>query len=110
MLRTDNLNLMKDLKLRGMISVYDEIISNGRKGKATPEKIILELLKVEAAERHLRSIRYRMSQAKFPVVKDLDNFNFEGSSVDEDQIRSLYEGSFLKEPVNLIFVGGKKGK
>jgi DNA replication protein DnaC len=106
MLRTDNLKLMEDLKLRGMSSVYDEVISNGRKRKAIPEKIILELLKVEAAERHLRSIRYRLSQARFPVAKDIDNFKFEGSSVDEDQIRSLYEGSFLDDHVNLIFVGG----
>jgi len=106
MLRTDNLKLMEDLKLRGMSSVYDEVISNGRKRKAIPEKIILELLKVEAAERHLRSIRYRLTQARFPVAKDLDTFKFEGSSLDEDQIRSLYEGSFLDDHVNLIFVGG----
>ena len=106
MLRTDNLQLMEELKLRGMISVYDEVITNSRKRKSSAEKTILELLKVEKAERHLRSIRYRMTQARFPVVKDLDSFDFEASSVDEEQIRSLYEGSFIDNHVNLIFVGG----
>jgi hypothetical protein len=47
------------------------------------------------AERHLRGIRYRMNQAKFPVAKDLDSFQFNDSAVDETQIRALYEGGFL---------------
>ena len=106
MLRTDNIQLMEELKLRGMLSVYDEVIANSRKQKSSAEKIILELLKVEKAERHLRSIRYRMSQAKFPVVKDLDSFDFDSSAVDEQQIRSLYDGGFIDNHVNLIFVGG----
>jgi DNA replication protein DnaC len=97
---------MEELKLRGMLSVYDEVIANSRKQKSSPEKTILELLKVEKAERHLRSIRYRVSQAKFPVVKDLDSFDFNSSAVDEQQIRSLYDGGFIDNHVNLIFVGG----
>lgn len=106
MLRNENLKLMETLKLRGMSSVFDEVLSNGRKRRFTPEKIILELLQAEAAERHLRSIRYRMGQARFPVMKDLDTFNFKEAAVDESQIRSLYEGGFIENHTNLIFVGG----
>jgi DNA replication protein DnaC len=106
MLRNEVLELMGTLKLRGMSAVYDEVLPNGRKRRATPEKILVELLKAEAAERHLRSIRYRMGQAKFPILKDLDNFDFDQASVHEDQLRSLYEGDFLDQHTNLIFVGG----
>jgi len=106
MLRNEVLELMDSLKLRGMSAVYDEVLPNGRKRRVTPEKILVELLKAEAAERHLRSIRYRMGQAKFPILKDLDNFDFEQSPVHEDQLRSLYEGDFLEDHTNLIFVGG----
>jgi DNA replication protein DnaC len=106
MLRNEVLELMEALKLRGMREVYDELLVNGRKQRAIPEKLILELLKAEAAERRLRSIRYRLGQARFPVAKDLDTFKFTESAVDEPQIRSLYEGSFLEERSNLIFVGG----
>ena len=77
MLRNEVLELMGTLKLRGMSAVYDEVLPNGRKRRATPEKILVELLKAEAAERHLRSIRYRMGQAKLPILKDLDNFDFD---------------------------------
>lgn len=106
MLRNDILELMEKLKLRGMQSVYDEVLSNGRKSKSTPEKIILELLKAEAAERYIRSIRYRMGQARFPALKDIDSFDFTGASVDENQVRSVYQGDFIEEHTNLIFVGG----
>ena len=89
-----------------MHAVYDEVLTSGRKRRTTPEKILLELLEAEAAERHMRSIRYRMGLARFPVMKALDTFNFEESGVDEQQIRSLYQGDFLGSHSNLIFVGG----
>ena len=60
MMRTDNLQLMEELKLRGMLSVYDEVIASSHKQKSSAEKTILEFLKVEKAECHLRSIRYRI--------------------------------------------------
>jgi DNA replication protein DnaC len=106
MLRNDILELMEKLKLRGMQSVYDEVLSNGRKSRSTPEKVILEMLKAEAAERYIRSIRYRMGQARFPALKDIDSFEFTGASIDENQIRSMYQGDFIEEHTNLIFVGG----
>jgi len=106
MLRNEIQDMMTSLKLQGMVSVFDEVLANGRKSSWATEKIIAELLKAEAAERHVKSIRYRMSQAKFPVVKDLDSFDFESSTVDEKQIRSLYIGGFVEDRNNLIFIGG----
>jgi hypothetical protein len=75
-----------------MQEVYDEVVSSGRKQRAIPEKVILELLKAKAAERKLRSIRYRRGQARFHMIKDLDSFRFVDCPVDEAQIRSFYEG------------------
>lgn len=100
------LQTLEALKLRGMHAVYDEVLTSGSKQRSTTEKILFELLKAEAAERHLRSIRYRMGQARFPVIKTLDTFKFTESDTDEQQIRSLYEGAFLGKHANLIFVGG----
>ena len=109
MLRHEVLQLMEKLKLRGMHSVYDEVLSNGRKKRSTPDKMILELLQAEAAERRMRSIRYRMGQARFPVLKDLDQFNFSESCVDEAQIRSLYQGDFLEDHTPTSSLSGAQG-
>lgn len=106
MLREQLLTALKELKLHGMRSVLDEVLVNGTRQKSIPERILLELLQAEQAERKMRSIRYRMAQAKFPVVKDLDQFDFSASPVNETQVRTLYEGQFLENQSNVILVGG----
>jgi len=106
MLREQLLNTLKELKLHGMTSVLDEVLATGARQKAIPEKIVLELLKAELAECQARSIRYRMGQARFPVAKDLDQFDFSVSPVNETQVRTLYEGQFLATQSNVILVGG----
>lgn len=106
MLREQLLVALKELKLHGMRSVLDEVLVNGTRQKSIPERILLELLQAEQAERKMRSTRYRMVQAKFPVAKDLDQFDFSVSPVNETQVRTLYEGHFLESQSNVILVGG----
>jgi len=106
MLRDQILEAMGALRLHGMKSSMDEVLAAGIKQKKTSEKILLELLSAELAERRVRSIRYHMVLAKFPMSKDLDSFGFNASPVDEAQVRSLYEGNFLSNQSNVIFVGG----
>ena len=106
MLRNDILGLLKDLKLHGIRGVYDEVLEHGRKAGATTEKLLLELLKAEKAERKVRSIRYRLGIARFPMSKDLDGFDFQGSPVSEEMIRDLYDGGFLESWTNVVFLGG----
>lgn len=94
------------LGLYGMKATFDEILAAGIKSRATPDKILCDLLEAEMAERKVRSIRYRMSLAKFPVDKALDQFDFTASPVNEMQIRHLHGGSFLSDHTNVIMVGG----
>jgi DNA replication protein DnaC len=94
------------LGLYGMKATFDEILAAGIKSRATPDKILCDLLEAEMAERKVRSIRYRMSLAKFPVDKALDQFDFTASPVNEMQVRHLHEGSFLSDHTNVIMVGG----
>lgn len=105
-LRDQLLGAMGRLGLHGMKATLDEIVAAGIKSRATPEKIIHNLLEAEEAERKVRSIRYRLSLAKFPVDKDLDSFDFSASPVNEMQIRTLYDGSFIADHTNIIMVGG----
>ena len=77
-----------------------------RKRRQTHETVIEELLQVEVAERRARSIRYRMTQARFPIPKDLDSFEFDKLPVNEAQIQTLYAGDFIEQRRNIVFVGG----
>ena len=94
------------LGLYGMKATFDEILAAGTKTRATPDKILCDLLEAEVAERKARSIRYRMGLAKFPVDKDLDRFDFTVSPVNEMQVRHLYEGNFIVDHTNIIMFGG----
>lgn len=106
MLRSKVLEQMDKLKLYGMKSAFDEVLAAGIKQRRAPEKILLDLLEAELAERTARSIRYRLGKARFPVDKDLDRFDFSASPVDEAQVRSLSQGHFLSTNSNIILVGG----
>lgn len=106
MLRDKVLDAMGKLGLHGMKSVFDEVLASGIKQRATPEKMLLDLLEIEIGERTAKSIRYRLGLARFPVDKDLDGFDFSTSPVNETQIRSLHQDSYLQSGNNIILVGG----
>ena len=105
-LRDRLMEAMGTLGLYGMKATFDEVLAAGIKSRATPEKILLDLLETELAERKTRSIRYRMGLAKFPVDKDLDRFEFTETPINEMQVRHLYDGNFLSDHTNVIMVGG----
>jgi hypothetical protein len=69
-------------------------------------EILADLLGAETAHRQAASIRYRLTAAKLPVMKDLAAFNFEGSPINEGLVRSLYDGAFLANHRNVVLVGG----
>lgn len=106
MQRHELIETMRSLKLFGMVNAFDEIVTQGVRKKHTVQEILKGLCNAETSERKVRSIRYQMSIAKFPILKDLDTFSFDNVPVEEMVIRQLYEGSFLSENRNIIFVGG----
>jgi DNA replication protein DnaC len=69
-------------------------------------EILTHLLQAETAHRHAASIRYRMTAAKLPVLKDLDAFVFDGTPINEGLVRSLHGGAFLPNRRNIVLVGG----
>jgi DNA replication protein DnaC len=97
---------LKELKLYGMLSNFEETVSQTIKQQQSLVELLGQLCQAEATERKVRSIRYQLGIARFPVAKDLDNFDFSESSVNEALIRDLYTGYFLEQARNLIFIGG----
>jgi DNA replication protein DnaC len=106
MLRDKLITAMDQLHLPGMRSALDEVLAAGLKQRHTPERLLLDLLEAELAERTTRSIRYRLGVARFPVDKDLAGFDFSASPVNEALVRSLHQGSFLPTHRNVLLIGG----
>ena len=104
--RTEILDLMGELKLFGMRGAFDEVMANGLKRRHEPQRIIGELLKAEVAEKQARSIKYQLTIAKLPLAKDLTDFDFKGTPVNEALVRDLATGGFLAQQRNVVLVGG----
>ena len=104
--RTEVLELMTQLKLYGMRAAYDEVMTTGIKRRHEPLRILGDLLAAEIAEKQARSIKYQLTIAKLPLSKDVDDFDFTGTPVNQSLIRDLAGGAFLAEQRNAVLVGG----
>ena len=104
--RTQIFDLMSELKLFGMRSAYDEVMTSGVKRQHEPPRIVGDLLKAEIAEKQARSIRYQMTIAKLPLAKDIDDYDFDGATVNETLVRDLAGGGFVSQQRNIVLVGG----
>src|SRR3546814_4545846 len=72
MQRHDMIDTMRSLGLKGMAAAFDEAVTTGLQRKRTTMEILTDLLRAEATHRDAASIRYRMTAARLPVVKDLE--------------------------------------
>src|ERR1700751_762437 len=104
--RTQLFDLMGELKLYGMKAAFDEIMATAVKRQHEPQRIIGDLLAAEISEKQVRSIKYQLTIAKLPLAKDLDDFQFEGTPINETLVRDLARGGFLAQQRNAVLVGG----
>ena len=104
--RTEIFDLMGALKLYGMRAAYDEVMAAGIKRQHEPPRIVGDLLKAEIAEKQARSIKYQLTIAKLPLAKDIDDFTFAGTPINEALVRELATGAFLAEQRNAVLIGG----
>jgi DNA replication protein DnaC len=71
-----------------------------------PQRIIGDLLTAELSEKQARSMRYQLTIAKLPFAKEIDEFVFANTPVNETLVRDLAGGGFLSQQRNLVLVGG----
>jgi len=104
--RSEILTAMGELKLYGMKNAFDEIIGTAVKRQHQPQRIIGDLLTAEIAEKQARSIKYQITIAKLPLAKDIDDFVFDDTPINEALVRDLAGGDFLAHQRNIVLVGG----
>jgi hypothetical protein len=66
-----------------MKAAFDEIMTTAIKRQHEPQRIIGDLLTAEINEKQARSIKYQLTIAKLPLAKDLDDFQFDGTPINE---------------------------
>ena len=99
-------DLMDALKLYGMKAAFDEIMATAVKRQHEPQRIVGDLLKAEISEKQARSIKYQLTIAKLPLAKDLDDFKFADTPINETLVKELAGGGFIAQQRNVVLVGG----
>jgi len=96
----------KNLKLHGMAGAYAELTANGDADIARAQELIEHLLRAETTDRAMRSIRYQLNAAKFPIHRHLGDFDFGQSKVDRVLIDQLATLAFTDAAHNVVLIGG----
>jgi DNA replication protein DnaC len=89
-----------------MKAAYDEIVTTAVKRQHEPQRIIGDLLAAEINEKQARSMKYQLTIAKLPFAKEVDEFVFTNTPINETLVRDLAGGGFLASQRNLVLVGG----
>jgi len=77
-----------------------------RKQALSPEIALSQLIKAEIADRQMRSLKYQLKIAKFPIHRDLVEFDWNETPLSQQQVEQLATAGFMDDAHNLILVGG----
>ena len=98
---------LKALRLYGMAGAWSELTELGGQARVEGALWLIEhLLDAEGTDRVMRSIRYQMTAARFPIHRDLAGFDFDHSCVDRRLINELATLSFTEKAHNVVLIGG----
>ena len=97
---------LKTLRLSTMIHNLEGHLRQARQGKLDYDEFLLNLADVEVQVRQENGRKRRLREAKFPLLKPLDTFNFDAAGdLDVRLIKELSTSEYIKKARNVIFLG-----
>ena len=104
---TETLEQQMDyLKLHYMAENYDKTVQQALKEKWSHIDCISSLVAGEAAARWDRSTQRRVTMARFPVIKTIEQFKWSWpTNIDRLGIQNLFHLKFIANKENIIFIG-----
>lgn len=97
---------LKVLKLSAMKRDLEGYLRQANQDKPGYAEFLLNLTEVEVLNRQENGFKKRLSEAKFPLVKPLETFNFEAATgLDTRLIKELSECEYVQKSRNIIFLG-----
>ena len=89
-----------------MAAAWSELLAEGPRRPVQPEAWLDRLIEAELADRQVRSLRYQLKAARFPVHRDLTGIDWAETPLPQAQIQQLASAAFMETAHNLILVGG----
>jgi hypothetical protein len=97
---------LKALRLPTILREYDKVARQCAEEKADFPRYLLRLSELELLDRDRRATERRIRQARFPVVKSLDSFDFMAiPSLNKTLVLELARCEYLTRKENLLLLG-----
>jgi len=97
---------LKRLKLPAMLNHYQEMARQAEQGSQTFEGYLLALSELETHQREENAYKRRVSQARFPLLKTLDRFDFSAiPTLNKAGVLHLAQGEYIGKRENLLLMG-----
>ena len=96
----------RELHLPAIRSRFRQLAAEAAREQQTPLAYLAALLQAEVQERSERRERRRLLDARFPLIKRLEEFRFEDNpKVPQATIAALAEGSWIDDREGVILIG-----
>ena len=97
---------LKKLKLSTMIRNLEALIRQTKQDKLSYEEFLLNLSEAEVQARQENGRKRRLREAKFPILKPMETFNFDAApELDVRLMKELSSCDYVKKGRNIIFLG-----
>ncbi|MDY7540681.1 IS21-like element helper ATPase IstB [Undibacterium sp. 5I1] len=103
---TDHATSLKTLQLYGMALAWSELQAEKPRQAHRPESWMERLIHAEQTDRQLKSLRYQLKTARFPIHRDLTGINWAETPLSQTVVEQLATAGFMETAHNLILVGG----
>jgi DNA replication protein DnaC len=99
--------ILKQLRLPTVLSNYQKLAMEASQNGQNYEEYLLALLETEANQRELNSRKYRISEARFPMLRTMEEYDFGAiASLNKSKVLQLSKGEYIPRHENIALIGG----
>jgi DNA replication protein DnaC len=103
-------HLATDLKTLCLATIgahWERFAEEARRKRQPHADYLADLVSYEVAKRRERRIQRRIGEARFPILKTLDAFDFSAQpGLDRNEVLDLFHCDFVAEAANVVLLGG----
>jgi len=97
---------LKTLRLATFREQYRQVAEDAAGNNLGYDQYLLALAEQEVAQRHINSQRQRIKAARFPVLKDLADFDFSAiPQLNKQRVLDLARGEYISKAQPIILIG-----
>jgi len=99
--------ILKQLRMPTVLSNYQKLATEAEQNGQKYEEYLLALLENEVSQRELNSRKYRISEAHFPMLRTLEEYDFGAiASLNQTKVLQLSRCEYIPRHENIALIGG----